>query len=234
MHGDYTLKTQELAGKGRDLEGDRETLKGEREAFIQQAQTHRDNIGDYGELAHTDKLLENFRKVDFQKLQQDDPDQASQLGFQFQMLRDTRQQIVDRISKREYDARVTAEHERDNTMREHANRRDQLKASLARDIPNYSPELHGKMDETAIRHGFTQAELDSVTDPKMMRMLHLAHLGEQVLQRKRAATTQPAPKPVKPVPKVSGGQTPTTGPTDKQSTEAWMRSRTQQLKRDTG
>ena len=167
-------------------------------------------------------------------MQQDDPDQAQQLGFQFQMLRDTRQQIVDRISKMEYDARVTAERERDNAMREHANRRDQLKASLARDIPNYSPELHGKMNETAMRHGFTQADLDSVTDPKMMRMLHLAHLGEQVLQRKRAATTQPAPKPVKPVPKVSGGQTPTTGPTDKQSTEAWMRSRTQQIKRDTG
>jgi hypothetical protein len=234
MHGDYTLKTQELAGKGRELDGDRDALKGEREAFNQQAQTHRDNIQDYGELAHTDKLLDSFRKVDFQQLQQEDPDQAQRLNFQFQTLNDARRQIVERIQTREYDARVTAERERGNATREHANRKDQLKASLARDIPNYSPELQSKMDQTAIRNGFTQADLDSVVDPKMMQMLHLAHLGEQVLQRKRAATTQPAPTPVKPVPKVGGGPTPVTGPNDKQGMDAWMRSRNQQIRRDTG
>ncbi len=229
MHGDYTLKTQELAGKGRELEGDREALKGEREAFNQQAQTHRDNIGDYGELAHTDKLLEGFRKVDFQRLQQDDPEQANQLNWQYSQLRDTRQQIVDRISKTEYDARVNAERERGQQVREHANRKDQLKASLARDIPNYSPELHGKMDETAMRHGFTQAELDSVTDPKMMRMLHLAHLGEQVLQRQRAATAAPAPTPVKPTPKVKGGSSPKPGVHDDLDIKEWMLRERQRL-----
>jgi hypothetical protein len=234
MHGDYTLKTQELAGKGRELESDREALKGDREAFTQQAQTHRENIQDFGELAHTDKLLDSFRKVDFAQMQQDDPEQAQQLGFQFNMLRDTRQQIVERIQKREYDSRIQEEQKRVTAERETATRKDQLTATLARDIPNYSPDLQGKMNETAIRNGFTQADIDSVTDPKMMRMLHLAHLGEQVLQRKRAATAQPAPAPVKPVPKVGGGTTPTTGPTDKQGIDAWMRSREQQLKRGTG
>lgn len=234
QHADYTSKTMDLADKGRALEGDRDALKSERDNFTQQAQTHRENIQDFGELAHTDKLLESFRKVDFQQLQQEDPDQATQLGFQFQMLRDQRQQIVERIQKGEYDTRVTAEREQANAAREHANRKDQLTATLARDIPNYSPELQGKMDETAFRGGYTQTELDSVTDPRMMRMLHLAHLGEQVLQRKRAATTQPAPAPVKPVPKVGGGTTPMTGPQDKQGIDAWMRSRDQQLKRETG
>jgi hypothetical protein len=235
MHGDYTLKTQELAGKGRELEGDRDTLKSEREAFTQQAQTHQENIQDFGELAHTDKLLESFRKVDFQQLQQDDPDQANQLGFQFNLLRDTRQQIVERIQKRQHESRIQEEQTRVTAERETANRKDQLQATLAREIPNYSPELQGKMDETAIRHGYTKAEIDSVVDPRMMRMLHLAHLGEQVLQRKRAATAQPAPAPVKPVPKVAGGTTPTTGPTDNQGIDAWMRSREQEIsKRGTG
>lgn len=229
MNADYTLKTQDLAGKGRELEGARETLKGEREAFNQQAQTHRNNIQDYGELAHTDKLLEGFRKLDFQQMQSDDPDQAQQLGFQFQMLRDTRQQIVERIQRREHDTRVVAERERESDVREHADRKDRLTATLARDIQNYSPELQSKMNETAIRGGYTQAELDSVTDPKMMRMLHLAHLGEQVLQRKRAATTQPAPTPVTPIPKVTGGSSPKPGVHDGLEIGEWMRREQQRL-----
>lgn len=232
---DYTSKTQELAGKGRELDGDREAFKGEREAFVQQAQTHRDNIGDYGELAHTNKLLESFRKLDFQQLQQEDPDQAQQLGWQFNALRDTRQQIVDRIQSREYDTRVTAERERDVATREHANRKDQLKANLARDIPNYSSELQTKMDQTAIQHGYTQAEIDQVVDPRMMRMLHLAHLGEQVLQRKRAATTQPAPTPVSPIQKVKGGSSPKPGVHDELEIGEWMRREQKRLSnRDTG
>ena len=220
MHTDYTSKTQEVADKGRALDS-------EREAFTQQAQNHRDNIGDFGELAHADKLLEKFREVDFQALQAEDPDQAQQLGFQYQRLRDDRELIVGRIQKREHGQRVTAE-------RDHANRKDQLTATLARDIPDYSPVLQGKMNETAIREGFTQAELDTVTDPKMMRILHLAHLGEQVLMRKRAATKPPVPAAVKPVPKVSGGRTPTSGPQDKQGIDDWMASRDKQLRRDEG
>ena len=220
MHADYTSKTQEVAGKGRALDS-------EREAFTQQAQNHRDNIGDFGELAHAEKLLDSFREVDFPALQQEDADQAQQLAFQYQKLRDDREKIVGRIQKREHEARVTAE-------RSHANRRDQLTATLARDIPNYSPALQKKMDETAIRGGFTRAELNSVTDPKTMRILHLAHLGEQVLQRTRAAKVPPVPAPAKPVPKVTGGKTPTAGPQDKQSVDDWMDSRDKQLRQSSG
>ncbi len=240
MQADYTTKTMDLAGKGRELDGDREALKTDRDTFTQQAQTHRENIQDFGELAHTEKMLGGFRsmtQVDWdgirQKDQEDGTGEYERYRLQFDLLRDTHTQIVERIRKREYETGIQEEQKRVTAERENVNRKDQLQATLARDIPNYSPVLQTKMNETAIRHGFTQADLDSVTDPKMMRMLHLAHLGEQVLQRKRAATTQPAPAPVKPVPKVGGGTTPTTGPTDKQGIKAWMDSREQQLKRGT-
>ena len=217
MHTDYTSKTQEVADKGRALDS-------EREAFTQQAQNHRDNIGDFGELAHSDKLLEKFREVDFQALQTEDPDQAQQLGFQYQRLRDDREQIVGRIQKREHEQRVTAE-------RDHANRKDQLKATLARDIPGYSPEVHQKMVDVAEAHGISKERVNSITDPAYMQILYEASLGRQVLERKRAATAQPAPAVAKPVPKVQGGKTPSTGPQDKQTTADWMSSREQQLRK---
>ena len=220
QHADYTVKTQQVADQGRALaEG--------YQAWQQQAQAHQQHIQDYGELAHTDHLLGQYRNMDWGRLQQEDSEQAQQLSTQLNMLRDKRDQIAQRIQQREHDTRVHAE-------REHTGRKEHLKTALARDIPSYTPELQGKMNETAIRHGYTQAEIDTVVDPRMMRMLHLAHLGEQVLQRKRAATAQPAPAPVKPVPKVSGGRTPTTGPTDKQDIKDWMRSRIKQLEQGTG
>ncbi|MGI9489085.1 MAG: hypothetical protein ACR2RF_25010 [Geminicoccaceae bacterium] len=218
---DYTQKTQELAEQRRQAE---ETLGKERDSFIQQAQAHRQSIQLYGELAHTDALLEKFQQVDWVKLQQEDPDQAQQLGFQRETLRDRRDALESEIEKKEYESRVTAE-------REHANRKDQLEATLARDIPNYSPELRTEMQQTAVRHGYTEQEVASVTDPRAMKMLHLAHLGEQVLKRQ---TATPKPKPVKPVSKVTGGSTPEKGPTDKQSTEAWMKRRNEQLRQRAG
>ena len=221
QHADYTLKTQEVADKGRALDSAREALN-------QQAQNHRQHIQDFGELAHTDKLLEDFRQVDFQQLQQEDPDQANALNFRFQQLRDTRQQIVERIQKREYDARVTAE-------RTNANRKNQLTATLAREIPNYTPEVHSQMDQIATSVGFSPEEISAFADPRHYKVLQLAMIGAEVLKRKRAATTQPAPTPVKPVPQVKGGRTPDTGPTDRQGVDAWMRSRNQQVrKRETG
>lgn len=213
QHADYTQKTQDIAAKGKALEGDREALK-------QQAATHAEHVLDYGELAHTDKTLEQFRQVDWQKLQQEDPEQMQQLGIQFQVLRDTRDQIVGRIQKREHELRATAE-------REHADRAGQLKATLARDIPNYSPDMQTKMDNTAINLGFSKEDLGAITDPRYMRILHLAHLGEQVLKRQAAA--KPKAPDVKPVPKVGIGSSPKPGVHDGLSMDEWARRETQRM-----
>lgn len=216
-NADYTQKTQELAEQRRAAE---EHFGQEREAFVKNVQTQRENIALYGKLEHTESLLEQFSQVDWVKLQQEDPDQAQQLGFQRETLRDQSDKLHDEIERREYESKVTAE-------REYATRKDQLETTLAREIPNYTPELRGEMEQTAVGHGFTKQEVAQVTDPRMMKMLHLAHLGAEVLKRQNAT---PKPKLVKPVSKVTGGKTPDTGPTDKQSTEAWMKRRQDQLR----
>ena len=212
---DYTSKTQALAEGRKALESDRQTL-------TQQAEHQQKHLQDYGELAQTEKLLEQFREMDWKAAQEEDADHAQLLGFQFQNLRDQREQIVGRIQKREYDSRVTAE-------REHATRKDQLTATLARDIPDYSPQKRTQMDEVAAGFGFTPEEISAYAEPRHYQILNLAMIGAEVLKRQRAAKTTPTPEPVIPVPKAGGGRNPATGPTDKQGTDAWMRSRNQQL-----
>jgi hypothetical protein len=217
-HMDYTEKTQKLAEERKQAT---ETLQKQQEAFHQQTQSQRENLALYGELAHTEKLLDDFSKVDLLTLQREDPDQAQMLGFQREALRDKRDALESEIERREHESRVQME-------RAAADRKDRLEADLARDIPNYSPELRSEMEQTAIRHGFTEREIAAVGDARMMKMLHLAHLGEQVLKKQ---TATPKPKPVKPVQKVTGGKAPDMGPTDKQAIDGWMERRNEQLRR---
>ena len=221
QHADYTTKTQEVADKGR-------TLDSEREAFTQQVEAYRRNVQDWGELTHTDKQLDDFRQVNWQQLYEQDPEQHQQLSVQFNVLRDQREVLAQRIQQRESESRVTAE-------RETANRKNQLAARLVRDIPNYTPELHGQLDQIAVEVGFKPEEIAAYADERHYKILDLARIGAEVLKRQRAARKQPAPKPVTPVPQVKGGRTPDSGPTDKQGVDAWMSSRNKQLrKQDTG
>lgn len=71
-------------------------------------------------------------------------------------------------------------------------------AELARDIPGWSPELADELGRFATREfGFTEAELATVIDPRLVKLLHRAHAnaaGEARLARIRAAQgTAPAP-----------------------------------------
>lgn len=215
-NADYTQKTQQLAEQRRAAE---EHFGQEREAFVKNVQTQRENIALYGKLEHTEAQLEQLAQVDWTKLHQEDPDKAQEMGFYRESLRDQSDKIQDEIERREHESKVVAE-------REHATRKDQLETTLARDIPNYSPELRTEMQNTAIKAGFTEQDVSSLTDPRYFQILHLANLGAEVLKRQ---TATPKPKLVKPVSKVTGGKTPDTGPSDSQSVDAWMKRRNQQV-----
>jgi hypothetical protein len=217
-HADYTRKTQEVSEQRKALESKEETL-------TQQAQAQAEHVLEHGRLAHQGELVEKFRKYfetpEWGQLQEEDPIQAGKLDRQFNIEKDKLEQIQTQIAKREDEWRVVAE-------REYADRRDRLKADLARDIPNYSTEVQAKMTDTAIAHGYSQEELSRVVDPRAWKLLHLAHLGEQVLKRQAAAKSKPKPE-VTPVSKVGTGGSPKPGVHDGLSMEEWARRETQRI-----
>ncbi len=220
---DYTRKSQENAEKRIELETKSSELQADREAFQQSMATHRENLQDYGQLTYLEQVLQQFREINLPELYQQDPDKAQEIAFQSQMAREQREQIVERIHQRDHDARLQAQ-------RDHAKRKEQLQTTLARDIPNYSPEVHAKMVDTAVRHGFTTQQIEAVTDPAYLKILHLAHLGEQVLKKTAAPKSKPA-EPVKPLPKAAAGPPPSGGPRDQDSVDSWMKRRNDQLRK---
>jgi len=105
---------------------------------------------------------------------------------------------------------------------------------IQRDVKDWSPELAGKLMEFGTREfGFTPHEVQTVTDPRLIRLLHRAYLGDQAIKRAAASQKLASSDGLKPVPQV-GSRSAANGnrPTDRQSVDEWMRSRNEQLRKN--
>lgn len=105
-------------------------------------------------------------------------------------------------------------------------------AELARDIEGWSPELAATLTAYGQARGFTPEELAGVEDPREIKILHLAMLGEQALaaQRQSEQYAQAFGR-FRPPTTLGGHGHPGHAPTDRNSTDAWMQARRAQLRK---
>lgn len=183
---DYTRKTQEVAET-------RRTLETERTSLVQQVEAEKANIQDVARLVNIDGQLEQFKAVNWQELERDDPLQAQSLWRQFQQLKDTRQEVAGQLSQKMQQRSLAAQQET-------AKRVQEAHATLSRDIKGWGPELAAKVTEFGRNVGFSDEELSATTDPRVVKTLHLAMLGQQLMNKQMAgarpaAGQQPAAKP---------------------------------------
>jgi len=111
---------------------------------------------------------------------------------------------------------------------EHARRLEQAHAELARDIEGWSPELQRELSAFGQARGFSADELAAIEDPREVKVLHLAMLGERLLAEQAHARRFGGFRP----PVQLGGQGhPGHLPSDRQGTDAWMKARQAQLRK---
>ncbi len=91
-----------------------------------------------------------------------------QLWFQYQQTKEARDKAVIALQGKVQERNSKAQQET-------ATRLEQARASIARDIPEWSPELAGKLNAFAIERGFTADELRQVTDPRIVKLIHAAY-----------------------------------------------------------
>lgn len=210
---DYTRKTQEVAEQRRALEQ-------AQMAFQQHAQIQQQNLQAYSHLAAMDSQLEQYQNVDWQALSNEDPVQAQQAFFQYNQLKDARNQAAEGIRQREQ----YALHQQQENL---ARLSEQGKETLQREIPNWSSELAGKLSKSGIEHyGFTDAEMSSVLDPRMVKVLHDAFQYRQMMTKAKAKPTAPDVKPVKSL----KGKGPSRKDPSKMNTAEWMEWRNSQVR----
>ena len=217
MNADYTRKTQELAELRRAAEAERTQYQ---RASAEQVQA-------LAAVHAIDQQLGQFQQVDWQRLSDEDPVRAQKLWMQFQGLKDNRQQIAGQVQQMEEQRAFDAQQAT-------ARQIEEGHAILKRDIPNWSPETARQINEFAAKEfGFQPQELSQVTDPRHVKVLHLAMLGAQLV--KKQLGTSPNQKPeIKPVSKVGGGNAPARRDMNSLSTDDWMKARGEQLRKSKG
>ena len=212
MQGDYTQKTQALAEQRRAIEA-------------QAQQTHQlvqQNIADIGKVASIDERLQQFSQLNWQALSEADPLQAQKLYFDYQQLKDTRVNVVSAIQQREAQHQ-TQQQQRMATEIEEGNK------VLAKELPGWGAELAREILDFANKDlGYPMHELQQITDPRIVKVLHAAMIGNKVLKKQPTTKTAPEAKPVKTVGKTQAA----TGidiNSSKTNTDAWMKARNAQM-----
>lgn len=166
---DYTQKTQQLA----------EERKQAAAQVAQQFQAAQQLTREQAQLMTLQEALTEFQKADWSTLYAQDPQEASRLNAVWQQKQAQAQQLAQRIQAQ--------------TQQLESQRAQQLQEATAKafetlqkEIPGFGEQHIKAARDTAIAHGFTEAELAGITDPRTFKVLHEAAQW-RALQAKKPA-----------------------------------------------
>lgn len=167
MQKDYTVKTQ--------------TVSEQRKAFEAQVQFQQQHIQDVAQIQALNNQLSEFGKVDWNALSAEDPVKAQQLFFYQKQIEDQRNALAQTISQKSQEAAL----ERQQAI---AKRIEESESVLKRDIKDWSPELESKIVSfVGATYNISKAEIDEVKyNPAIMKLLHDAYVGKQIIQKQTA------------------------------------------------
>jgi hypothetical protein len=223
MQADYTRKTQDVAEQRRALADKDQSLQ-------RRAEMHYEHLADVGRLLAQSEALAPYERIDWQGLRVSNPQQAQALWSQYVQMRSQRDSALTQLQAK-------------LAMWQHTNAADSAKraaesdAILSREIKEWSPELYGKLREFGMREfGFTPHEVASVIDPRLIKVLHRAMVGDQMMKKAAAEARAAEQEGVKPLPQVGNSAAATRWDpgheaSDKASTAEWMKRRNEQVRK---
>jgi hypothetical protein len=168
-HADYTQKTQTLAEERRQVEVELS------KKFEEAQQMTRERA----RLFVLESQLDQFQRADWNALYQQDPVEAGRLQAEWNQLKYEAQTLIGNVTQHNQQR----EQERMKALQQAT---QAALETLQRDIPNFSPAVITAARETAIAHGYTDAELAGITDPRALKVLHEAAQW-RALQAKKPA-----------------------------------------------
>lgn len=186
---DYTRKTTEVADQRREIEAARQQI-----ALTQQLTAA--EIRSFAKLDQLANDLREFEGINWAQLDHSDPDVQRAKGMRDELAREhatLQANINGHLS-------IKAA----NAQREAAKEREATEAAMAREIKDWSPEKRQTLEQLAVKHG-VPAELAAQASPAEFRLLNLAHIGAQFIERQRAAASAKAKADVKPASEVGAG-----------------------------
>lgn len=214
MQQDYTKKTTDLATERQTWEQSRTQQAAADDAFREQL----------GEVHSLRAAVKGWTELDWDALEASDPAVAQSYWRQFQ-------QTKDALASAEGGLQTKVSERLQGQQEQTAKAMKETGAVLARDIPDFTPELAGQIANYGVKEfGVSQEEVREMADPRLWKVLHRAMTAEGELRKLKTAKAQGQRQAVQPA-KAPGGKpaSSASGPNDRMSTDAWLKARNAQI-----
>ena len=189
---DYTQKTQQVAEQRKELDAYAEQIKMQEQAFQEQMQLNNVLIEDVAKITSLDQQLNQYANVNWSQLSDNDFVEAQKLFFTYNQLQQERSQLVS-----QFEAKKQQVVQKQSQLM--AEKIAKGKEVLAKEIPNWSPETNQALLSTGKDYGFSDAELNSIVDPRHVKVLHDAmqwrKLQQNSVVKKKVSNAKPVVKP---------------------------------------
>ena len=185
---DYTKKTQELAEQRRQTEMYAQALRAQEQTIRQQAELQGAFIKDIGKVEALSEQIAQFEGLDWSSLTDTDPVQAQKLWISYQQLQTKRTQGQQEIQQKA--AYLQQQRNQQDEMR-----LGQARAELLRVMPDFNSDKASWIKESSRSYGFTDDELSTVSDPRMVLVLADAAAYRKLQNEKADITKKVTGKP---------------------------------------
>jgi hypothetical protein len=189
---DYTQKTQQVAEQRKELEAYAQQIQLQEQAFQEQMQLNNVLIEDVAKITSLDQQLNQYANVNWNQLSDNDFVEAQKLFFTYNQLQQERSQLVSQFEAK----KQQVVQKQTQLMSEKIAKGKEI---LAKEIPNWSPETNQALLSTGKDYGFSDAELNSIVDPRHVKVLHDAMQWRKLQQnstvKKKVSSAKPVVKP---------------------------------------
>ena len=184
MQKDYTVKTQAVAEQ--------------RKAFEAEVKFRQDNINEIADLMGMDKQIGQYKNLDWNTLNQNDPVMFQQLRLQYDEIKEARQTLAATLAQKHQTETLQKQQELAKQMQE-------SEAVLRREIKDWSSDKEATLQSFAKQnYGFDDNDIAyAKANPVLFKLFNDAYIGQQLLKKQ---TAKPAAilKKAEPVPTISG------------------------------
>jgi hypothetical protein len=189
---DYTQKTQQVAEQRKELEAYAQQIQMQEQAFQQQMQLNNVLIEDVAKITTLDQQFNQYGNVNWQQLSDNDFVEAQKHFFTYNQLQQERSQLVSQFEAKK---QQIASHQA-QLMSERVAKGKEV---LAKEIPGWSQETTQKLVSVGKEYGFSDAELNSIVDPRHVKVLHDAmqwrKLQNNSSVKKKVSSAKPVVRP---------------------------------------
>ncbi len=191
-------------------------------------EAHAERVGatlaDRAQLHLLDQQIAGFEGVDWPGLGASNPDQARALWGHYQQARQLRDHYAEALTHADQQAGLEAD-------RQAAAQWLKTGEDLKRTIEGWSPEVAAKLVAYARAFGVTVDDLREIADPRLWRILHRAHAGDEAKAARDRALAAEKLASIRPAVRVSGGSAGPGGVADDMPVRDWISRRNAQTRR---